>query len=138
MKKSIVVLVVFFAVLTTAAYAQEPGIVVSNKAGWHKIGEVKADFKTETESISVLGADKFKSIKLKITDAPINIQDMKVYYESGDVEDITVRSEIKAGGETRVIDLKGPARELKKVSFTYKTLPNADKDKAHVELFGLK
>lgn len=121
-----------------AALAQEPAIMFSNKPGWHKIGEVKADFKMENESISVLGADKFKSILLKVTDAPINIADVEVIYESGDKETINVKNELKANAETRVIDLKSPNQEIKKVVFTYKTLPNSKADKAHVELYGLK
>ena len=121
-----------------AAFAQSPGVVVSAKPGWHKIGEVKASFKMENESISVLGKDAFKAIKLKVTDAPINIENIQVFYENGDPENISVKNELKSGSETRVIDLKGGTRELKKVVFTYKTLPNAKNDKAHVELYGLK
>ena len=137
MKKSVVLILILF-VAFAAAFAQSPGVVTSAKPGWHKIGEVKASFKTENESIIVLGKDAFKSIKLMVTDAPINIQNIQVFYETGDPEEISVRSELKAGAETRVIDLKGGTRELKKVVFTYKTLPNAKDEKAHVELYGLK
>lgn len=70
--------ILVFAVLSNMAFAQDPGIVTSSKPGWHKIGEVKADFKKENESIVVMGADQFKSIKLKVTDAPISIN--KVLY----------------------------------------------------------
>jgi hypothetical protein len=138
MKKVAVIFFVLFAVLVKFSYAQDPGVVVSSKPGWHKIGEVKASFKMENESISVLGADRFKSIKLKVTDAPINIERVQVFYESGDMEEIPVKSELKAGAETRTIDLKGNSKELKKVVFTYKTVPNAKDEKAHVELYGLK
>ena len=120
------------------AMAQEPAIMFSKKPGWHKIGEVKADFKMENESIAVMGADKFKSILLKVTDAPINIANVEVLYESGDKEDFDVKKEMKANSETRVIDLKRPNQEIKKVIFTYKTLPNSKAEKAHVELYGLK
>src|SRR6218665_2298407 len=106
MKKSAIILVVLFVAIV-GAFAQSPGVVTSAKPGWHKIGEVKASFKTENESIVVLGKDAFKSIKLKVTDAPINIQNVQVVYETGDPEDVSVRSELKAGAETRVIDLKG-------------------------------
>ena len=88
--KILFALSVFVIGFASAAFAQEPGIVTSSKPGWHKIGDVKASFSTEQESISVIGADKFKSIKLKVTDAPINIQKLQVYYESGEVEDISV------------------------------------------------
>jgi hypothetical protein len=140
MKKVMIIAIALFAVMgvVNSSYAQAPGVVTSNNAGWHKIGEVKASFKMENESISVLGADRFKSIKLKVTDAPINIENIRVFYENGESEEINVRSELKAGAETRVIDLKGSSQELKKIVFTYKTLPNAKEDKAQVELYGLK
>ena len=137
MKKILLFLFVLIAVQINSVQAQTPGVVVSTKAGWHKIGEVAASFKLENESIVVLGADKFKSIKLKVTDANLNLQSLEVYYESGDTEKIPVKSDLKAGAETRVIDLKSD-RELKKVVFTYKTVPNAAEEKAHVELYGLK
>src|SRR5688572_14984670 len=138
MKKIILVFFAMSALLINTAFAQEPGIMLSDKPGWHKIGEVKADFKMENESISVLGKDKFKSILLKVTDASINIEGIQVFYESGDMEEFNVKNELKAGAETRKLDLKGGAPEIKKVTFTYKTVPNQQNEKAHVELYGLK
>src|SRR3989337_2018994 len=138
MKKATLVFMVLFAALFNSAFAQEPSVMLSDKPGWHKIGEVKADFKMENQSISVLGNDKFQSILLKVTDAPINIEGLQVFYESGEMEEFDVKNELKAGSETRKIDLKGGAQEIKKVTFTYKTLPNQQEEKAHVELYGLK
>jgi hypothetical protein len=134
--KKIMLLLVMLVVAQLNVHAQKPGVVVSDKAGWHKIGEIKADFKVEKESIVVMGADMFKSIKLMVTDAPINIISLKVYYEDGQVDDVTVRSEIKAGGETRAIDVK--MKDIKKVEFVYKTVSNSKEDKAEVELYGMK
>ena len=138
MKKAVLVLAVLFAVLLNSAFAQEPSVMLSDKPGWHKIGEVKADFKMENESIAVLGADKFKSILLKVTDAPINIERVQVFYESGQMEEFDVKNELKANSETRKIDLKDGTQEIKNVTFTYKTVPNQQEEKAHVELYGLK
>jgi len=118
--------------------AQKPAVMSSDKAGWHKIGEVTASLKTEKDEIMVLGADKFKSIRLKVTDAPIHISSMVIYYETGDPQDVKLASDFKAGGESRVIDLTNADRAIKKVSFVYKTVANANKDKAHVELYGMK
>ncbi|MGZ3919029.1 MAG: hypothetical protein ACXVNM_03235 [Bacteroidia bacterium] len=136
MKKIIILLLSLLFVSVNSVTAQKPGIVVSNKEGWHKIGETTASFKMENESILVVGADKFKSIKLMVTDSPLNIIMLQVYYEGGEVEDIPVKSELKAGAETRVIAIKEKA--LKKVSFTYKTVANSEHDKAHIELWGMK
>jgi hypothetical protein len=137
MKKALVL----FIVLTgfgLSAFAQEPGIVASDKPGWHKIGEVKANFKTESESIAPMGKDTFKAVKLKITDAPIVIDQVIITYEDETMQKIPLTGSIDAGGETRKVALTSPEKEIKKVSFTYRSQPNAEGDRAHVELYGLK
>lgn len=138
MKKSAVIVLVLLVTLVKVSFAQEPAIVTSDKAGWHKIGEVKASFKMESESIAIMGKDEFKSLKLKVTDAPMNIDKVTVFYESGATQEIPVGSVLKAGAETGVFTLDKPTEELKKVTFTYKSQPNAKDEKAHVELYGLK
>jgi len=138
MKKILFVLLMCAPAFMFVAHAQKPAVMMNDKAGWHKIGEVTADLKAEKDELVVLGADRFRSIKIKVTDAPIHIASLEVFYESGDNESITLKSDFKAGGESRVIDLKGTDRAIKKVVFVYNTIPNSKNDKAHVELYGLK
>jgi hypothetical protein len=135
MKKTIIIML--FA-LVTNVYAQKPAVSLDEKAGWHKISETTVGFKTEKDEIVVMGADKFKALKFKVTEGAIDLQDLEVHYSEGDKEDIQVRTPILEGGESRVIDLKGYARDLKKVVFVYRTIKDASKDRAHVELYGLK
>ncbi len=136
------ILIILFTVATSYGItnAQKPGVVISDAKGWHKIGSLHADFQKETDEISVLLADKFAALKLKIEDAPINIKSMKVFYEDGTIEDVTANLpfSIQPPGESKVIDLKGTERELKKVQFTYSTVNNMKDKKAEVELWGLK
>jgi hypothetical protein len=134
MKNIFVFLLIVFA--TKTVYAQKPSVVTSDKPGWHKIGEITADFAREKESIVVLGADEFKSIKFKVTDAPIT--SAMVNYESGSAQEIPVNNNLQAGTETKSYDLSNPNRDIKNVTFNYKTLPNYKGEKAHVELYGLK
>lgn len=120
------------------AQAQKPAVVADNEPGWKHIGQVTASFKTTSESIIVLGADEFQAIKLKVLEAPIQIDRVQVFYESGQMEDLDVKSELKEGGETRVMTLSNPKRDIEKVAFTYRTLPNSKGEKADVALYGLK
>jgi hypothetical protein len=133
--------VLLLALLVTGAYtttlAQKPGVVVSDKEGWHKIGETTVDFTTETDQIYVVGKDKFGSIKIKITDAPMHLMSVMIYYENGDSQMVNIGKEIKAPGETGTVKLHKEG-EIKKVSFVYRTLPNNQGKKAHVELWGMK
>ena len=98
--------------------AQKPAVVTSNEKGWQHIGQTSASFKSQSESIEVLGADEFTAIRLKVEEAPLHIEKLQVFYESGDSEEITVRSQFNPGTETRVINLKHPDRALLRVSFT--------------------
>lgn len=120
------------------SYAQKPAVVTDNDPGWKKIGETSASFKSQNESIVVLGADEFTAIKLKVKDAPLNIERLQVFYESGDMEEIDVKSKVHANGESHVINLKHPDRDIQKVAFTYNTEANVQGEKAEVELYGLK
>lgn len=137
MKKTMIILFVILGIYGKAS-AQKPAIMASDKTGWHKIGETKVDFKKESDEIVVLFADRFKSIKFKVTEAPMEISSMDIYFESGDVQNVVLKTTIKAPGESRIIELKGGERNLKKIVFVYKTLPNRKDEKAHIELWGLK
>jgi len=120
------------------AYSQKPAVVADNDAGWHRIGETNASFKKQNESIMVLGADEFSAIKLKIKDAPIHIERLQVFYESGEMQNIDVKSEMKAGASTGAFQLNHPDRDISKIAFTYHTVANSSGDKAGVEVYGLK
>jgi hypothetical protein len=152
------VLIILFTIAASygIANAQKPAVIVSDAKGWHKIGTLTADFQRETDEISVFLADRFAALKFKVEGASINLASLKVFYEDGTVEDVTgmFPMAIQAPGESKVIDLKGTERELKKVQFTYNSVEgtgvkrdnsnqpdnvNRDRDKkAKVELWGLK
>src|SRR5688500_17449865 len=134
----VVIIMALLAWNTDVAHAQKPGVVLDNDPGWQKIGETIASFKEQDESIAVLGADEFSAIKIKVEDAPLQIERLQVFYESGDMEEIEVRKKISAGNESEVFRLEHPDRDIQKVAFTYSTVPNAEGEKAGVQLFGLK
>jgi hypothetical protein len=133
---------ILFSLLVAGSYgtmfSQKPGVVVSDKDGWHKIGETTVDFKTEQDEIAVLGADKFNAIKIKVTKAPIRLETFDIYFENGGKQSVSILMDIKDPGETREVKIDGGEREIKKVAFVYKTLPNVKDKKAQLELWGHK
>lgn len=138
MKKIFIIMLLATAGSYSTLSAQVPKVVVSDKTGWHKIGKTTVNFKKDRDAIVILGADRFAAIKFKVIEAPIYLMDLEVYYESGDRQDIKINAPIKAPGESRVIDLNGGERRLKKIVFIYKTLPNRKDERAHVQVWGLK
>jgi hypothetical protein len=140
MNKKVVILIVAIAASARLALAQEPPFPpVEPLPGWHKVGEMKADFEKESESIALLGAnDIFKSIKFKVTEAPISIDKVIVFYENKEMQEIPLSGMMQVDTESKGFDLLYPSEEIKKVSFTYKSEPNYRGKKAHVELYGLR
>ncbi|TRW23091.1 hypothetical protein FMM05_15485 [Flavobacterium zepuense] len=139
MKKLLLVLLLVAS--QPQAWAQKPKIVASDKSGWHKIGETTVDYKTETDEILVIGANRFKSLQVKVTTATVNLESINISFDKGENQSVAIGKEIKAPGESRIIDLTGTGeRNVKKVVFKYKTLSTAgdSNKKARVELWGLK
>lgn len=79
--------------------------------------------------------DDFRQLKLKVTDGPLKIYDMKVYFDNGEVQDVSIRFRFPQGGESRVIDLNGALRHLSKIEFWYETKGFA-KGKARIAVWG--
>lgn len=138
MKKVLLIVILATAGIFNTISAQQPSVVVSDKTGWQKIAETTVSFKKESDEVVIMGADKFAAIKIKIKDAPIDLVNLDIYFEDGKKQHVNIAMPIKVEGESRVIDIDGGEKDLKKIAFVYKTLPNRDDEKAKVEIWGLK
>jgi hypothetical protein len=108
------------------------------KAEWKFIGDKNVRFGVDRDVVHCgVVSDNFRQIKLKVTDGPIKIYDMKVYFDNDEVQDISIRGQIRQGGESRIIDLNGGLRSLKKIEFTYETKGFA-RGRARVAVWGRK
>ena len=82
------------------ASAQTPAVMISDAAGWHKIGDKTVDFKTKCDEISVTGSDRFSTIKFKITKTAIDLVSLELTSESGNKQDVKINQAIKTPGES--------------------------------------
>ena len=100
--------------LTTSTASAQPG-------DWVKLGEKKVGFGADRDVIDVDGSDTYRKIRLRATDAPIEILDLKVHFKNGDVEDVAVRETLRENGMTRAIDLPGALRHIEKITVIYRS-----------------
>ena len=106
---------------------------------WRLIGQVTANFTADHDVIVVREPfDNFRRIKFKVTDAPLDIQQVVVTYDNGVPDRLAVRERIPKGGESRAIDLRGAGkRSLRKIEFWYDTAGRGD-GRADITVFGMK
>jgi hypothetical protein len=137
MKKLITtVLITLLPALAMAQQTARPRMAPTGS--WVVIGTTHANHTADHDGIVVQGpGDNFRALKLKVTDAPLTLMKMVVTYDNGQTDNIEVRQNIPRGGESRVIDLKGGQRSIRRIDFWYDTkgLLNG---RADVTIFGRK
>ena len=124
--------------LSAIGCSKKTTLVVSDRDGWQKIEESIVNFEKEREEINLVGANSFAKLRLVVFDAAIDLQDMEVYYENGKKQDVSLRTPMKEDEKSRIIDVYGKESSITKVVFTYKTLPNKEKEKGMLQLWGFK
>ena len=113
MKKITGLIILLFLFASTTLHAQ---------AGWHFIADKTVAFGVNHDVIVTGNTnDDFRKLKLRVTDGPLKMYYMKVYFDNGDVQDVSIRVRIPQGGESRVIDLDGGLRHIKRIEFWYET-----------------
>ena len=89
---------------------------------WFFLGDKTVGFGVDHDVIHFGNwKDDVRQIKLKVTDGPLKMYNMKVYFDNGSVQDIPLRNRFNQGTESRVIDLDGGLRHLNKIEFWYET-----------------
>lgn len=105
---------------------------------WEFLGDRTVNHRLDRDEIRVTVREgTFRRIKLKVLRSEVAFLDVKVHYANGGVEDVSLRRNIPAGGETRAIDLNGQNRIIEKVVFHY-TSTQRRRRPAVVQLFGLR
>ena len=108
----------------------------NNAITWEHLGTRKVDFKLDRDVIPVGVRDgRFKKLKIKVTGGALNLHKMVVHYGNGSVDNIPLRHQFTRRSGSRVIDLKGNKRVIKKVVFVYDS-KNYSRRKARVHLYG--
>ncbi|MDX2279390.1 MAG: DUF2541 family protein [Saprospiraceae bacterium] len=106
------------------------------KGPWELLGMRKVNYSLDRDEIIVTRAEGiFTALKVKVKKAPINMQKLVVTFGNGEVEELELRNNFAAGSESRVIDLPGNKRVIKKIVFWYDTKNIANR-KGIVEVWG--
>ena len=115
-----------------------PALVLSDKTGWQSIGTRVLDLRVGRDEVTVLGADRFATIKIKLVNGGINLVDADFQFESGDSQFLSLNKELVTGMETSPLQLNGGERSLKKMVLNYKPGVGNYANEAEIEIFGYK
>jgi len=90
--------------------------------GWFFLGDKAVGFGVDHDVIHFGNwKDDVRQVKIRVTDGPLKMYSMKIYFDNGGVQDVELRNRFAQGSESRVIDLDGGLRHLSKIEFWYET-----------------
>ena len=103
---------------------------------WQKLGSRKVNMKADHDEIAVTAfKGAFTKLKFRVKGAPIHVKNIKVIFGNGESKNVSLNRKFAAGSESRVIDLPGNKRIIKKINMNYKTVPTK-KGRAEVVVWG--
>lgn len=115
---SVFTVIALFAVAT----AFKPAPATAKPGDWFFLEDKRVGFGVDHDVIHFGNwKDDVRQIKIRVTDGPLKMYDMKVYFDNGTVQDVQLRNRFAQGTESRIIDLDGGLRHLAKIEFWYET-----------------
>jgi hypothetical protein len=107
-----------------------------NNQRWEHLGSTNVKLNSERDVINV-GAREgdFRKLQLLVHENGVFFESMVVVYSNGGDDNIPLRFHIPPGGRSRLIDLRGGDRYIRRIEFQYRAVHNG-RGKARVEVFG--
>jgi hypothetical protein len=88
-------------------------------AGWELLGTRTVTDRADHDVVAAGHQGTFRSIKITVAGRPVQFKDVKIHFGNGEVQDVALREVIRAGGESRVIDVEGHDRVIQRIEFWY-------------------
>jgi len=126
-----IVLFTFFALLFTAG-------ATAVSAQWQDLGSKEVKDRSEQDTWHLSGDGQFRRLKITVQYRPVRFYKLLVTYGNGEKQEFELRNLIRAGGSTRVLDLDGKDRHIKKVDIWYEAATVRRGARSQVTLYGLK
>ena len=119
-------------ILLTACVA----VAAQSSSRWESLGQREVDFKADHDQIDVGRSEgRFKQLQLRVKNAPIEIFDMVVTFANDTTFKPNLRHKFTEKSASRIIDLPGERRTIKRIDFNYKSI-NRREGKGTVEVLG--
>ena len=106
---------------------------------WTYLGDAHVDGNIDHDRIVVTGArGEFRAIRFRVEHAAIEFDRVVVHFGNGESERIPIRHVVRAGEESRVIDLPGRRRVIESVEFWYARRNMRNPERPKLTMFGLR
>lgn len=103
---------------------------------WHLLAKLRASKGVDRDEVEIRGKEGlFTALQFKVRKSAVEIYKCTIVFGDGSTQEVEMRDRIPAGGQSRIIDLKGNHRVIQKIIFWY-TSPRVHKVQSLIEVWG--
>ena len=105
---------------------------------WESLGRRAVDFRVDHDAVIAIGQGAFRAIRVDVEGGDLEMYDVKITFANGETFSPATRLQFREGSRSRVIDLPGAARIIKRVDFFYRSAggPFVRQTRATVQVLG--
>lgn len=116
MKRRRMILAVLVVLVAAAGIVQAQG----RGAQWVLLGSRTVTDRADHDTITVTGAKgTFTAVKFEVRQRAVDFHRVVIHFANGGDQNVELRNTIRAGGESRVIDINGGDRVIRSIEFWY-------------------
>lgn len=104
--------------------------------GWELLGERKVNFVRDKDVMEVSSRNMFTAIRFYVEEKDVRINDLKIQFDNGDRIEPALDDVIKAGEQSRVIQLAAEGRRITNIEFKYRSMGSVLEGRANVVVTG--
>lgn len=126
-----------------AAVPSQPGSPPSNPTpnpgatpDWDHIGMRAVNFRVDHDVIVAAGDGAFRAVRVDVEGGDLEMFDVKFTFGNGETFSPATRIYFREGSRSRVIDLPGDARIIRRIDFFYRSAPFGAQGRAIVHVYG--
>ena len=103
-------------------------------AGWNRLGSRAVDFRADRDAISAVGEGRFRQIMIAVDGGDLEMFNVQVVFGDGQSFSPATRLYFRDNSRSRIIDLPGGARVIRRLEFAYRSVVGGREGKARVDL----
>ncbi len=121
----------------TPTPAPQPAALPPAPAGdWDHIGMRPVDLRVDHDAIVAVGDGAFRAVRIDVEGGDLVMYDIKLTFGNGETFSPATRVYFREGSRSRVIDLPGDARIIRRIDFFYRSAPFGGQGRAIVHVYG--
>ena len=133
MHRRVMILAVLVVMVSAVWTVQAQG----GRPAWVLLGQRSVTDRADHDTVTVTGArGTFTAVKFEVQRHAVDFHRVVIHFGNGGDQNVELRDTIKAGGETRVIDINGTDRVIRSIDFWYDAKTLGRGGRANVRVLG--